>query len=89
MQSSNHVEGQFAAAVQHLMHAVAAADKGNEIARLKPILIHVILDRFHRVRQIERVMLLFESLDQRYQHVEPIAFRRVFIWQIGFTRTLC
>jgi hypothetical protein len=34
------------------VHPIAAADEGNEVTRLKPVLIHMILDRLHRVRKI-------------------------------------
>src|SRR5207248_2099300 len=36
---------------QHLVHAVAAADEGNEIARDKALLIHVLLDHLHGIRK--------------------------------------
>ena len=65
---------QLALAVEHLVHAIAAADEGDEVARLKPISVHVILDRFHRVRKVERIMFPLARLDQRDQHVESIAF---------------
>ena len=59
------------------MDAVAAANEGDEVARLKAILVHVIFDRLHRVWQVERIMFAFPCLDQRDQHIESIAFRGV------------
>jgi hypothetical protein len=38
------------------VHAISAAYEGNKITWLKPILVHVILDRFHRVGEIKRIM---------------------------------
>jgi hypothetical protein len=35
------------------MHTIATADKGDEIARLQPVLLHVILYCLHGVRQIK------------------------------------
>jgi hypothetical protein len=59
------------------VHAVATADEGNEVTWRKAILVHVIFDRLHRVRQVERIMFALPCLDQRDQHIESIAFGRV------------
>ena len=48
MQSPDHLERKWPSAIE-LVHAVSAADEGNQIARLKPVLVHVIFDRLHRV----------------------------------------
>ena len=81
MQSSDHLERKWPSAIEHFMHAVSAADEGNEITRLKTVLLHVILDRFHRVGEIERIMLSLPGFHQRDEHIKPvalgsIAFRR-------------
>ena len=47
MQSPYHFERERAPAIQNLVHPIAAADEGNEVTRLKPVLIHMILDRLH------------------------------------------
>ena len=73
----NHIERQLAPAIEHFVNAIAAADKGNEIARLQSTLLHVVSDRLHRVRQIEPVMLAFPCFDQRNQYIEPIALGRI------------
>jgi hypothetical protein len=59
------------------MHAIAAADERNEIARRKPILVHVILDRLDGVRKIEWIMSALPGLNQRDEHVEAIPLGRV------------
>jgi hypothetical protein len=49
VQTPDHFERQRTPAVEYLVHAIAATDERDEIARLKPILLHVIFDRFYRV----------------------------------------
>src|SRR5580692_6034746 len=61
MQSPDHFERQRAPSIEHLVHAVTTANEGNEVARLQPILIHMVLDRLH----------------QRDKHVEAITLGRV------------
>ena len=73
MQPPDHTERQFAPAIEHFVHTIAAADKWNEVARLQSALFHVVSDRLHRVRQVQPVMLTFPGLDQRDQYIEPIA----------------
>ena len=73
VQSPDHIERQFAPAIEHFVHAITAADKRDEVARLQSALLHVVSDRLYRVRQVQPVMLPFPSLDQRNQYIEPIA----------------
>ncbi len=73
VQSPDHTERQLAAAIEHFVNAVATADKRNEVARLQSALLHVIPNGLHRVRKIKPVMLALPRLNQRNQHVEPIA----------------
>ena len=77
MQSSNHVECQLASTIQHFVHAISAADKRNEVARLQSALLHVVSNCFHRVRQVERIVLPLPCFHQRDQYIKPIAFRRI------------
>ena len=77
MQSPDHFERERAPAIENLVHPVAAADEGNEVARSKPILVHMILDRLHRIRKIEPIMLPLPGFDQCHKHVEAIAIGRV------------
>ena len=64
MQSPYHFERERAPAIQNLVHPIAAADEGNEVTRLKPVLIHMILDRLHGVWKIEPIMLPLPGFDQ-------------------------
>jgi hypothetical protein len=77
MQSSDHIESQLAPPIEHLVHSVSAAYEGYEIARLQSALLHVVPDRFHRIRQIEPVMFALPRFHQRDQYIEPISFGRV------------
>ena len=45
MQSPNHLQRQRAPTVEHFVYSIAAANERDEVARLKPILVHVILYR--------------------------------------------
>ena len=45
MQSPDHIERQLAPAIEHFVHPIAAADKGDEIARLRSACSH----RLHRI----------------------------------------
>ena len=74
MQSPDHLERKWPSAIEHFVHAISAADEGNEITRLKTVLLHVILDRFHRVGEIERIMLSLPGFHQRDEHIKPVAF---------------
>jgi hypothetical protein len=74
VQTPDHFERQRTPAVEYLVHAIAAADERDEVARLKPILLHVIFYRFYRVWKIERIMFPLPGLDQRDQNVKAIAF---------------
>src|SRR5688572_23156884 len=76
VQPADHGQCQGALARQDLMDAVAAAYVGDEIVRTKPPVLHMVLDGFDRVRQIERVVLRLPSFDQRNQHVEAVALWR-------------
>jgi len=64
MQSPYRFERERAPAIENLVHPIAAADEGNEVTRLKPVLIHMILDRLHRVWKIEPIMLPLPGFDQ-------------------------
>jgi len=77
MQSPYHFERERAPAIQNLVHPIAAADEGNEVTRLKPVLIHMILDRLHRVWKIEPIMPPLPGFDQCHKHVEAITLGRV------------
>ncbi len=77
MQSPNHFERERASTIENLVHPVATSDEGNEIARLKPALVHMILDRLYRIRKIEPIMLPLPGFHQCDQYVEPIALGRV------------
>jgi hypothetical protein len=57
------------------MHAVPAADERNQVSRGEAALIHVILDRLDRVREVDGIMLALPRLDQRHQHLEAVALR--------------
>ena len=48
METAHHGQSQRALAREHLIDAVAAADKWNEITRREALLIHVVLDRLDR-----------------------------------------
>jgi len=48
MQPPDHFERKRAPAIKYLVHPVAAADEGNEVAWLKPILVHMILNCLNR-----------------------------------------
>src|SRR5439155_23774206 len=60
-----------------LVHAVTTADEGNEVARLQPILIHVVFNCLHRVWKIHMIMLALPRLHQRDKHVKAITLRGV------------
>jgi hypothetical protein len=44
---------------------------------MKPILIHVIFDRIHRIWEVEQVSFPLPGLDQCDEHIESIAFKGV------------
>jgi tRNA(fMet)-specific endonuclease VapC len=69
-------ERERAPAIKDLVHPVAAADEGNEVARLKSVLVHMVFDRLHRVREVHRVVPALPCLDQGHQHIEAIALWR-------------
>jgi hypothetical protein len=73
MQSPDHLERKRPSAIEHFVHAVSAADEGNEITRPKPVLVHVIFDRFHRVGEIEWIMLPLPGFHQRDEYIKPVA----------------
>ena len=73
MQPPDHLERKWPSAIEHFVHAISAADEGNKITWLKPILVHVILDRFNRVGEIKRIMLPLPVLRQGDEHIKPIA----------------
>src|ERR1700722_927351 len=77
MKSPDHFERERALSTQYLVHAVAIADEGNEVARLQPILIHMVLDRLDRVWKIHWIMLPLPRLHQGDERVEAITLRRV------------
>src|SRR5713226_1387288 len=77
MQPPDHLERQRALAIEHFVHAIATADKGNEIAWLKAALFHVIPDRLDRIRKIEWEALALPGLHQRDEHVQAITLGRV------------
>jgi hypothetical protein len=74
VQTPDHFERQRTPAVEYLVHAIAAADERDEVARLKPILLHVIFDRFYRIWKVEWIMFPLPGLDQRSQNIKSIAF---------------
>ena len=81
MQAPDHLERKRPSAIEHFVHTIPTADERNEITWLKPILVHVILDRFHRVGEIKRIMLPLPGFYQGDEHIKPItpgsvAFRR-------------
>ena len=43
------------------------------MVRAEPLLLHVIFDRFNRIRQIERIVFCLPSLDEDNEHIKPIA----------------
>ena len=57
------------------MDAVTTTDEGNKIARLKPLLVHMVFDCLNWIGKTEWIVLVFPGLDQRHQHIEAIAFR--------------
>jgi hypothetical protein len=65
LQPPDHLEGQRALAIEHLMHAIAAADEGNQIARLKPALLHLISDRLNRIGKVERTNVCVPRLPRK------------------------
>jgi len=67
------------------MDAVAAADEGNKVARLKSVLIHVVFDRFHRIGKVERIVPALPRFDQRHQDIEVIALGRAAFAVIKFS----
>jgi hypothetical protein len=58
------------------MDAITIPDEGNEIARLKSLLVHMVFDRLNWVGKTEWVVLALPCLDQRHQNIEPVAFQR-------------
>jgi len=48
------------------MDAVTAADEGNKVGWLQSVLVHVVFDCLHRIRQVDRVVPAFPRLDQGY-----------------------
>jgi hypothetical protein len=76
VQSLNHLECQRSPTVEYLMDAVATADEGNEIARLKSLLVHMVFDCLNWVGKPEWIVLALPCLDQCHQHIEAIALRR-------------
>src|SRR5271170_5736419 len=61
--------------VEYLMDAIAASDEGNEVTRLKSVLVHMVFDRLRRVGEVPAGVAL-PRLDQGHQHIEAIALRR-------------
>jgi hypothetical protein len=77
MQPPYHFERQRAFTIEHLVHAIAAADEGNEIAGLKTALLHMIPDRLNGVGKVEWKALAFPGLHQRHEHVQAIPLGRM------------
>ena len=77
MQSPDHLECKWPFAIEHFVHAISAADEGNEIPRLKSILAHMILDRLYGVGQIKRIMLTLPRLHQRNKYIKTITLAGV------------
>src|SRR5437016_14572666 len=74
MQTPDHFQRERSLAVQHFMDSIPAADIRDQVARLQRVLVHMILDRFDRVRKVQRVVLALEGLHQRSKHVNAITF---------------
>ena len=64
VQPPNHFECQRPPAIQYFMYTIATADEGNEIARLKSVLVHVIFDRLHWIWEIKWIVVAFPGLDE-------------------------
>jgi len=58
------------------MDAIAIADEGNKIARLKSVLVHMVFDCLNWIGKTERVVPAFPCLDQRHEYIEAIALWR-------------
>ena len=48
---------------------VAAADKWNQIMRAERFLLHVIFDRFNRIREIKPIIYCLPGLNEDNEHV--------------------
>jgi hypothetical protein len=68
MQPPDHLERKWPSAIEHFVHAISAADEG--ITWLKPILVHVILNRFHWVGEIKRIILPLPGLNQGDEYIK-------------------
>ena len=77
MKTPDHLQCQWALTGEHLIDTIATADKWNQIMRAERFLLHVIFDRFNRIRQIKRIMFCLPGLDEDNEHIKPIARRRV------------
>jgi hypothetical protein len=73
VQAPDHWHRQWAAARQHFIDAVQAADHGFEIARRQPLLVHAEFDRLDRIGGIDRVVPRLVGLHQGGQHIQTIA----------------
>jgi hypothetical protein len=62
---------------EHFIDTIATADKRNQIMQAEPFLLHVIFDRYNRIRQIKRIMFCLPGLYEGNEHIKPIARRRV------------
>ena len=77
MQSPYRFERERAPAIENLVHPIAAADEGNEVTRLKPLLIHMILDRLHPGLEDRTDNAAAPRLRPIHKHVEAITLGRV------------
>ena len=76
-EAPDHLQCQLALTGEYLVDTIAAADKWDQIMRAEPFLLHVIFDRFNRIRQIKRIMFCLPGFDEDNEHIKPIARRRV------------
>ena len=63
-------------AIQDFRDTSAAADDVLQVPPREALLLHTKQDGLYRIPQVHRVMLRFIGIDERGQHVEPVAFRR-------------
>jgi len=72
MQISDHLDGEAALAIQHLVHAIGLADRGHQILHREATLFHAEADGLDRVGHLDRELPGLIDLDQRGEDLEAV-----------------
>jgi len=77
METSDHLQRQWAFPVEHFRHSCTASQVGFQLTAAEPATFHVILDRFDRVWGGNAVVLLLVSFHERGEHLKTVSLGRM------------